>query len=88
MLLTMTAVFKATLATVKRLEAIGAEIQAAETVTVLKAAAGNALKTQRKELQSLAMLAEQCQSHMNSVEIMANRVGKLIDLVCHTQNCT
>jgi hypothetical protein len=88
MLLTMTAVFKATLATVNRLKAIGVEIQAAETVIVPKAATGNALKTQRKELQSLAMLAEQCQSHMNSVEIMANRVSKLIDLVWHTQNCT
>ena len=37
------------------------------------------------ELQTLASLEQKCRSYRDSVEVMQNRVGKLIDLVSPTR---
>jgi hypothetical protein len=76
-LLTMMAIFKATLATLEKLQVIGNAILTKEMAKDVKAVP----EMERKELQSLAILSQRCQSYMNSVEIMQNRAAKLIQLV-------
>lgn len=62
----MTTILKATLAILTRLEVIGKRLMK---------------KGKLQELRALSACSFRCQSYMTSVDVMQNRVSKLIDLV-------
>jgi hypothetical protein len=73
-LLMITTIMTATMTTIETLKVVCQDIDRKSELTSIEC-------NLNPEVQALASLAQKCHSYKESVEVMQNRVGKLIDLV-------
>lgn len=76
-LLMITTIMTATMTTIETLKVVCQDIDGKAKASDLTSIECNL----NPEVQALASLAQKCHSYKESVEVMQNRVGKLIDLV-------
>ena len=79
MFLTMSTIFRATLFTLDKLQMVCDQILTEERLRLSEASSNHIDRC--KEQNAFRVLSQRCRSYMNSVEIMQNRAGKLIELV-------
>lgn len=79
-LLTITTIMTATMTTIEALKVVCQDIDQ-KSVQAKTSDLTSIECNFNPEVQALASLAQKCHSYKDSVEVMQNRVGKLIDLV-------